>query len=177
VGSQLGGVGFTSSNDAAGDGADTTAAFASALSSTTASPSADQSADPAAGSDTPRFGIESAPLDELTDVAAGELLLPVAPALAQARDKSDLAPLAGWLVETGRMSLEPIEDLTALPCYSVAVEDDDLAIVDGFTVDYPGPDGEPLAGIGYADAGTDTVDPIIRIYDLNSCEPILASTD
>jgi hypothetical protein len=169
VGSQLGGGGSDSSADtvvsAGADLTSTTVAAAGGLAAT--DPTSLAGAESAGGSDpgaNDRFLAEEA------------RLLPEAPAL-NGTDGSDLAAMSTFLQDLQRTSLDPITDLTALPCYAVAVEDDDLAIVDGFTVTYPGPNGQPLDGIGYADAGTDTVDPIIRIYDLATCEPVFVSTD
>lgn len=169
VGSQLGSL--TPAGDS--DTSDTLAATNADMSSSTSAPAIAAAPN---GSVAGGFAAESdgAPLDASNQA----WMLPVAPPLAQAREKSDLDSVAGWLVETGRRtSLEDVEDITSLPCYAVASEDDDLEIVEAFTLTYPGPDGEPAPGIGYADAGTDVAEPVIRIYDLETCESVLSTTD
>ena len=167
VGSQLGGGSSHSAATIVSAGADatsTTLAAAGALAPEATSLAASESAGGTDAVSDDRFLGEEA------------RLLPEAPALSGA-DGSDLAAVSTFLQDLQRTSLAPIDDITALPCYAVAVEDDDLEIVDGFTVTYPGPEGEPREGIGYADAGTNTVDPIIRIYDLATCQPVLVSAD
>jgi hypothetical protein len=103
-----------------------------------------------------------------------------APPLRDTGDKSDLEEVTAWLLNARRETrlLDPVEDVTALPCYDVAAEDDDLDIADGFLVEYvDAGSGATLQGIAYADPGTDTVQPLIRVYDYLTCEPVVASTD
>lgn len=179
VGSQLGGLGGS------GDSADTIAASEiAAATSTTAAGAGNAALSGDSGNDsfTPSAGEGSdGGLDgggAVTEDSLGfadELL--EAPTLRDTHGKADLTEVAAWLVETRRLELDPIVDITALPCYEVAVEDDDLEIADGYLVDYIAADGMTLQGILYADAGTDTVEPLIRVYDYYSCEPVVASTD
>ena len=104
--------------------------------------------------------------------------LATAPPLSRAVNKQDLGELTAWLLEASRQELlDPVEDLASLPCFAVAAEDDDLAISYTFSVEYQSAAGETLAGIAYADSGTPTQDPLIRVYDLATCEPVLANTD
>lgn len=179
VGSQLGALGGS------GDSADTIAVseIAAATSTTAAGAgnaalsgdSGNDSFPPSAGegSDGGLDGGGAVTEDSLG--FADELL--EAPTLRDTQDRADLAEVAAWLVEARRLELDPIDDIGALPCYEVAVEDDDLDIADGFLLDYINAAGETLQGIAYADQGTDTVEPLIRVYDFFSCEPVVASTD
>ena len=175
VGSQLSGIGGSS------DSADTIASAESAATTLTTAA--------ALGRDS----LSSTPVDEAgggdgADIAGSaqdsdflgiteELL--EAPPLRETEDKSDLEEVTAWLLDARRdtLFLDPLEDISALPCYAVATEDDDLNIEDGFLVEYLGADGALMQGIAYADPGTDTVEPIIRVYDFLTCEPVVASTD
>lgn len=174
VGSQLGS--FGGSSDTGDVTADTAAARAttegreSALSTTTAPAFA---AGDSGGGDATITGGDGSQSDVVGESAPG---LQEAPALTRAEDKEDLGEITAWLLESRRFAT-PYEDISTLPCYEVAMEDDDLAIVDGFSVEYPGPAGEPRPGIGFADSGTETADPTIRVYDAATCEPVLANSE
>ena len=101
-----------------------------------------------------------------------------APALTRTAAREDLGEVTAWLLEATRdESLPTVQNLSALPCFAVAAEDDDLAISYSFSVEYQSPAGKLMAGIAFADAGTPTEDPLIRVYDLATCEPVLANTD
>ena len=181
VGSQLGGLG------GGDDTADTIAASESAAATSTTAAgaggdgalttTAPQFSDNLAGAGDAATGGGAAEESDL--FRAADELLQEAPALRDTEDKSDLEEVTAWLLNTRRETrlLEPVDDLSTLPCYAVAVEDDDLNIEDGFLVDYFGSDGSPMQGIAYADPGTDTVEPLIRVYDFLTCEPVVASTD
>jgi hypothetical protein len=180
VGSQLGGLG------GGDDSADTIAT--SERAAVTVTTAAGAGGDGALTTTAPQFsdnlaaagdagtGDEAAEDSDLLG-AVDDLLQ--APALRDTENKSDLEEVTAWLLDTRRETrlLEPVEDLSTLPCYAVAVEDDDLNIEDGFLVDYLGADGATQQGIAYADPGTDTVEPLIRVYDFLTCEPVVASTD
>ena len=168
------------------DTADTIAAgeIAAATSTTAAGGDGDR----ALSTTTPQFsenlaGAGGAATDggaaEDSDLFSAADELPEAPALRDTENKSDLEEVTAWLLDTRRETrlLEPFDDMSTLPCYAVAVEDDDLNIEDGFLVDYLDTDGATQQGIAYADPGTDTVEPIIRVYDFLTCEPVVASTD
>ncbi|MGI9610627.1 MAG: hypothetical protein ACR2NL_10085, partial [Acidimicrobiia bacterium] len=179
VGSQLGGLG--GSDDAA---ATTVAAEAAAATPTTAaggdvafSDGSSNSLISSAGDGGTDSGGDGAATEDSDLGFADELL--EAPALRETQDKSDLQEVTAWLLDARRDTrlLEPVEDVTALPCYDIAVEDDDLDIADGFLVPYVDATGMTLQGIAYADSGTETVEPLIRVYDYLTCEPVVASTD
>ena len=178
VGSQLGGLGGSS------DSADTIATAESALTTViTATAGGGDSLSSRAptqeGDAVPGDGSQAAGSSEDSDFLGdtGELL--EAPPLTQIRDKSDLEEVTAWLLDARRETplLDPVDDVTALPCYDVAAEDDDLNIADGFLVEYVDAAGRALQGIAYADPGTETVEPLIRVYDYLTCEPVIASTD
>ncbi|NNL98677.1 MAG: hypothetical protein HKO63_10775 [Acidimicrobiia bacterium] len=183
VGSQLGGLGGSS------DSADTIAnADVVAATSTIAfsggdalSGSApDQESGLITGDGSDSAGSDAGAPPEDSDFLGVTEELQEAPPLREAADKSDLAEVTAWLLNARRETplLDPIEDVTALPCYDVAAEDDDLDIADGFLVEYvDAASGATLQGIAYADPGTDTVQPLIRVYDYLTCEPVVASTD
>lgn len=100
------------------------------------------------------------------------LLLLAAPALDKAPEDADLEELTEFVTEAIDARRIPVAGVTSLSCYEVAAEDDDLDIVRGFLVPYPGPNGEALNAIAFSDAGTATVEPLIRIYDLATCESL-----
>ena len=170
VGSQLGGIGGSE------DSADTfvDSEIAAATSTTAAGAAGDgalfedapESNDRFAGADSGGAAEDSA----LFGVAEDLLRAPV---LEETQDKSDLEEVTAWLLNTRQETrlFEPVDDLSALPCYAVAVEDDDLNIEDGFLVDYLDGDGATQQGIAYADPGTDTVEPLIRVYDFHRVRP------
>lgn len=175
VGSQLAG---------GGDDADVSADFATvattvasaagaeAAQTTTALAATDS--DSTAGDEGADGGADSPLGDDVVEESVAQLA--TAPSLDRAVEKEDLGEVRLWL-ETNRISLPPVENLQALPCFEVASEDDDLAIAYSFNIEYQSAGGDTLAGIAYADAGTPTEDPLIRVYDLATCEPVLATTD
>ncbi len=178
VGSQLGGLG--GSGD---DTADTIASAeaAAATSTTAAGANSDAASDTApgfSGDIAGGSGSDGAAAEDSDRFSVTDELLE-APALRDTDDKTDLEEVTAWLQDASRERslLDPIEDITALPCYAVAAEDDDLDIADGFLVEYVDAGGTIVQGIAYADPGTDTVEPIIRVYDYLTCEPVVASTD
>jgi hypothetical protein len=182
VGSQLGGLGGSS------DSADTIAAAQSAATTiTTAAGSGGDSFSSTAPDEDGFFteeGLDGGPVGADGSAEDSRFLaiteeLQEAPPLRQAQDKPDLREVTAWLLDARRDTplLDPVDDITALPCYAVAAEDDDLDIEDGFLVDYVDAAGQTLQGIAYADPGTDTVEPLIRVYDFLTCEPVAASTD
>ena len=184
VGSQLGGLGGS------GDSADTiaTAEIAAATSTTAAGAGGDALSSSApnqedgliTGDGSDSGGSEAGAPTEDADFLGVTEELQEAPPLRETEDKSDLEEVTAWLLNARRETplLDPVEDVTALPCYDVAAEDDDLDIADGFLVEYvDAGSGATLQGIAYADPGTDTVQPLIRVYDYLTCEPVVASTD
>ena len=113
---------------------------------------------------------EALPVEE-----QGLAMLEEAPRLEGAPAESDLGRLEDFaisMMETQRFN----EDLSSLPCYEVAVEDDDLEIVTSFRAPYPGANDEELVAIAFSDAGTPTSDPLVRLYDPVTCEPLADST-
>lgn len=179
VGSQLGGLGGsddTADTIAASEIAAATSTTAAGAGGTDALSTAPEFNDNLAGAGD--AATEDGAVEDSDLFGAADELLE-APPLRETQDKSDLEEVTAWLLDTRRETrlLEPVDDLTTLPCYAVAVEDDDLNIEDGFLVDYFGADGTPMQGIAYADPGTDTVEPLIRVYDFLTCEPVVASTD
>ena len=92
-----------------------------------------------------------------------------APALEEAPADADLKALTRFVTEAIDTRRLPVSGVSSLSCYEVAAEDDDLDVVSGFLVPYPGPDGEELTAIAFSDAGTE---PLIRIYDLETCESL-----
>lgn len=103
---------------------------------------------------------------------AGSESLMAAPALDGAPGVSSLEELTEFVTEAIDARRLPVSGVSSLSCYEVAAEDDDLDIVRGFLVPYPGPDGEELTAIAFSDAGTATLEPLIRIYDFETCEPL-----
>jgi len=103
---------------------------------------------------------------------AGSESLVAAPALEEAPGDSDLEKLTEFVTEEIDARRVPVAGVSSLSCYEVAAEDDDLDIVRGFLVPYPGPNGEEVTAIAFSDAGTSTVKPLIRIYDLETCESL-----
>lgn len=95
-----------------------------------------------------------------------------APPLDQAPEDANLEELTDFVTEAIDARRIPVAGVTSLSCYEVASEDDDLDIVRGFLVPYPGPNGEALNAIAFSDAGTATVEPLIWIYDLATCESL-----
>jgi hypothetical protein len=106
------------------------------------------------------------------DADAGSESLLAAPALEGAPAVSSLEELTKFVTEAVNARRLPVSGVSSLSCYDVAAEDDDLDIVRGFLVPYPGPDGDEMMAIAFSDAGTPTVEPLIRIYDLETCEPL-----
>jgi hypothetical protein len=141
-------------------GADGGGAEESRLTSTTVTASA------SAGGDS--FVEDGAALE--ADSGTESLL--AAPALEEAPGDSDLEALTEFVTEAIDAQRLPVAGLSSLSCYEVASEDDDLDIVRGFLVPYPGPNGEELSAIAFSDAGTASVEPLIRIYDFETCEPL-----
>lgn len=140
----------------------TTAFAASEADSTTSGGGTDGGADGALG-------------DDLIEESVAQLA--AAPALGRAVEKEDLGEVTAWLLEAVRdESLPPVQNLNALPCFAVAAEDDGLAVTYSFSVEYQSPTGA-RAGIAFVEEETPTEDPLIRIYDLATCEPVLANTD
>ena len=109
--------------------------------------------------------------DSLVSESDSRFLLQ-APPLDEAPEDADLEELTDFVTEAIDARRIPVAGVTALSCYEVASEDDDLDIVRGFLVPYPGPNGEALNAIAFSDAGTATVEPLIRIYDLATCESL-----
>lgn len=129
----------------------------------------------AAGGDGAEAGTDGATADDAFEESVAQL--PQAPALSRTSEEEDLGEVTAWLLDAKRNELfAPVENLTSLPCFAVAAEDDDLAISYTFSVEYRSPDGQTLPGIAYADSGTPTRDPLIRVYDLATCEPVLTNT-
>ncbi len=89
--------------------------------------------------------------------------------LEEAPQDSDLEALTDYVTEAIDARRVPVAGVNTLSCYEVAAEDDDLDVVSGFLLSYPGPDGGELSAIAFSGPGTD---PLIRIYDLASCEPL-----
>jgi hypothetical protein len=109
------------------------------------------------------------------EAAADTEFLLAAPALEEAPGESNLDELTEFVTEAIDAQRLPVAGVSSLSCYEVAAEDDDLDIVRGFLVPYPGPSGEELTAIAFSDAGTATVEPLIRIYDFETCEPLAAN--
>ena len=101
------------------------------------------------------------------DAEAGSLL--AAPPLEEAPEDSDLKALTQFVTEAVDTRRLPVAGVSSLTCYEVAAEDDDLDVVRGFLVPYPGPGGEELTAIAFSDGGAA---PLIRIYDLETCESL-----
>lgn len=166
VGSQLGSSGGDTAADPVGNTQNENLEAAGALAASTTTAAAD-------GADA-----ESMAGQESPPAIAGDnsrYLLQEAPALTETPADSDLADLTDFVsqfMSTQRDASTFDEALTELPCYAVAAEDDDLAIAEGFLVDYPAPDGESRSAIGFADEGTENSPPLIRLYDLETCEPV-----
>ncbi len=115
-------------------------------------------------------GGAGAPNDSAAESDARFLL--EAPPLEQAPADSNLEALTDFVTEAIDARRIPVAGVTTLPCYAVAAEDDDLDIVRGFLVPYPAPNGQEVNAIAFSDAGTSTVDPLIRIYDQDTCEAL-----
>jgi hypothetical protein len=92
-----------------------------------------------------------------------------APALEEAPAESDLKALTDFVTEAVDTRRLPVSGVSSLSCYEVAAEDDDLDVVRGFLVLYPGPNGEELTAIAFSDAGAE---PLIRIYNVDTCESL-----
>ncbi|MGI9648268.1 MAG: hypothetical protein ACR2OI_07090 [Acidimicrobiia bacterium] len=176
VGSQLtfgGGEDADVSADFATIATTTPSALAAEARETTTTAQASFESDTAAGGD---GGADAATDDDGLEESVAQLAS--APTLSRTAEKEDLGEVTDWLIDATRdESLPTVQDLNALPCFAVAAEDDDLAVSHYFNVEYRSPAGEMLAGIAFADAGTTTDDPLIRVYDLATCEPVLANTD
>ncbi|NNF11286.1 MAG: hypothetical protein HKN74_13480 [Acidimicrobiia bacterium] len=164
VGSQLGSSDVDATADPIGTAQTEELQASGALASSTTSPGADA----ADGDGRESFaGAESPPAGDTS------LSLLEAPALTETPAESDLADLTSYVSEIMSTQRDAFDEaLTDLPCYAVATEDDDLAIAEGFLVDYPDPDGESRRAIGFADEGTESSPPLIRLYDLETCEPV-----
>ncbi|NNC93760.1 MAG: hypothetical protein HKN80_14855 [Acidimicrobiia bacterium] len=137
-----------------GGGGDVGAAEESFLTDTTAAP--------AAGDSSSEAGVALGADAEFDSLLA-------APALDAAPADSDLKELTEFVSEAVDARRVPVAGVSSLSCYEVAAEDDDLDVVRGFLVPYPGPNGEQLTAIAFSNAGTE---PLIRIYDLETCESL-----
>ena len=105
----------------------------------------------------------------------GLAMLAEAPRLEAPPAESDLGQLEDFalrMVETQRFD----DGLSSLPCYDVAVEDDDLEIAASFRVPYPAANGQERYAIAFSDAGTPTSDSLVRLYDPTTCEPLADTT-
>lgn len=94
------------------------------------------------------------------------------PRLLAAPDQSDLTPVQDFAAGMINAQRNTRSMLAALPCYETAVEDDDLVIADSFLVPYPGEDGEELFAIAFSEEGAEGAEPLVRLYDPATCEPL-----
>jgi hypothetical protein len=167
VGSQLVGDGDSdASADAIARSATTAAAAAGGDAATTTTAAALAMGDGQLESDA---APEALPLADLS-------MLEAAPPLEAPPGESDLEGIedfAQQMVQTQRFAAP----FSSLPCYEVAVEDDDLEIAASFRVTYPGENGEERYAIAFSDAGTPTSDSLVRLYDPETCEPLADTTD